>query len=122
MSDSKTTNATIISGRFKPGNKMAAGRTSRGQKLRAAILASISRDDVESITRTLIEQAKAGDLGAAKILLGFIGKGDSGPEVAVQINSIADQYPEPVTPETLETMRADIMGRFARARDAAAAD
>jgi hypothetical protein len=89
MSDTQTPNATIVSGRFQPGNRAAAGRTSRGQKLRAAILASISREDVEAITRTLIEQAKAGDQGAAKILLGFIGKPTEGPAVAIQVNNQA---------------------------------
>lgn len=132
MSDAKTPNPTIVSGRFRPGNKAAAGRTSRGQKLRAAVLASISRDDVEAITKTLIAQAIGGDLGAAKILLGFIGKCDSGPGVAIQVNShaetschepgrvagIAEHSPEPVAPKDLETMRAEIMGRIARARDA----
>lgn len=87
MSDAKTPNATIISGRFGPGNKAAAGRQSRGQKLRSAIMASISRADVEAITRTLVEQAKAGDQGAAKILLGFIGKPTEGPCVAIQVNN-----------------------------------
>ena len=125
MSDAKTPNPTIVSGRFQPGNKMACGRTSRGQKLRAAILASISRADVEAITKSLIEQAKAGDQGAAKILLGFIGKATEEPVIAIQHNVSTgasidrDQHPpEPATTETLEVMRADIMVRIARARDA----
>ena len=129
MSDSKIPNATIISGRFGPGNRAAAGRQSRGQKLRSAIMASISRDDVESITRVLIEQAIGGDQGAAKILLGFIGRPTDGPAVAIQVNasgresghvpSIAEHPPEPVTAEDLETMRASLMGRIGQARDAA---
>lgn len=106
MSDS-TPNTTIVSGRFQPGNKMAAGRTSRGQKLRAAILASISREDVQAITRTLIDQAKAGDQGAAKILLSYIGKPTEGPDVAIQFNASQTSSREPGRAvQLLERIRA----------------
>ncbi len=87
MSDVTTPNTTIVSGRFTKGNRAAAGRTSRGQKLRAAILASIGPADVIAITQALVAQAINGDLGAAKILLGFIGKPTEGPAVAIQVNS-----------------------------------
>ena len=90
MNDSTTPNAapstTIVSGRFTKGNKAAAGHSSRSQKLRGAILASISREDVQAITRTLVAQAVDGDQGAAKILLSFIGKPTEGPAVAIQNN------------------------------------
>ena len=94
MSDSTTPNAapstTIVSGRFTKGNKAAVGHSSRSQKLRGAILASISRADVEAITRTLVAQAVDGDQGAAKILLGFIGKPTEGPTVAIQVNNASE--------------------------------
>ena len=89
MSDTITTAA---SGRFQPGNTAACGHSSRSQKLRGAILAAISVDDVSEITATLIQQAKAGDQVAAKLLLGYIGKAPELPGVAVQV---VNQLTEP---------------------------
>lgn len=86
MSDTIT---TAPSGRFQPGNTAACGHSSRSQKLRGAILAAISENDVAEITATLIQQAKAGDQVAAKLLLGYIGKEPS-PSVAVQVNQVSE--------------------------------
>lgn len=78
------------SGRFQPGNTAACGHSSRSQKLRGAILAAITEDDVSEITATLIQQAKAGDQVAAKLLLSYIGKATEGPSVAVQVNQVSE--------------------------------
>ena len=86
MSDTIT---TAPSGRFQLGNTAACGHSSRSQKLRGAILAAISENDVAEITATLIQQAKAGDQVAAKLLLGYIGKAPEQPGVAVQVNQVA---------------------------------
>ena len=132
MSDSTTPSTTLVSGRFTKGNKAAAGHSSRSQKLRGAILASISREDVQAITATLVDQAKAGDLGAAKLLLSFIGKPTEGPAVAIQVNGtnqtpshspgrdagVAEHAHEPVAPENFEAMRAELMSRIGQSRDA----
>lgn len=82
MSDTIT---TAPSGRFQPGNTAACGHSSRSQKLRGAILAAISENDVAEITATLIQQAKAGDQVAAKLLLGYIGKAPEQPVVATVV-------------------------------------
>ncbi len=77
-------------GRFQPGNKAAVGRQSRQQRLRNAIFAAVSFEDIKTITEGLVTQAKAGDLDAVKLLLGFIGKGAGGPAgplVAIQNNT-----------------------------------
>ena len=87
MSDTITTAA---SGRFQLGNTAACGHSSRSQKLRGAILAAISENDVAEITATLIQQAKAGDQVAAKLLLGYIGKAPEQPGVAVQVNQVSE--------------------------------
>jgi hypothetical protein len=78
---------TKKNGLFQPGNRAAVGHSTRSQKLRNAILHSISREDVQAITAKLIEQARAGDQAAAKLLLGYIGKPVEGPQVAIQVNS-----------------------------------
>ena len=87
MSEEKI--VTKHNGRFQPGNRCSVGHSSRSQKLRAAVLQAISRDDIQSIMQELVRQARDGDQGAAKLILGFIGKasGDAeGPSVAVQLN------------------------------------
>jgi hypothetical protein len=80
-------------GRFQAGNRAAVGRQSRQQRLRNAIFAAVTIEDIKSITQGLVFKAIAGDLDAAKLLLGFIGKGTAGPLVAIQNNSTG-------TPET----------------------
>ena len=82
MSDTIT---TATSGRFQPGNTAACGHSSRSQKLRGAILAAITENDVSQITAALIRQAKDGDQVAAKLLLSYIGRAPEQPSVAVQV-------------------------------------
>ena len=77
---------TKANGLFKAGNKAAAGHSSKSQKLRAGILSAISQSDIKAITQKLVEQARGGDQGAAKLLLQFIGKPaeSSGTQVLIQ--------------------------------------
>lgn len=79
-------NTTPKNGQFKKGNRAAVGHSSKSQKLRAAILSTISQGDIRDITKKLIEAAKTGDQGAAKLLLGYIGRDPESPVVAVQVN------------------------------------
>ena len=65
----ETPSATGTNGRFQPGNQAAVGHSSRSQKLRHVMLEAISEDDVRAIVTKLISLAKAGNLGAAKLLL-----------------------------------------------------
>ena len=54
------------------------------------MLAAVSEDDMRAVTRKLVEQAKGGDLKAIDLLLNrTLGKADSGPLVAVQMNQKA---------------------------------
>lgn len=58
-------------GRFTPGNKAARGNpyARRVAQLRSALLRAVSADDVQAVARKLVEQAKAGDVQAARVLL-----------------------------------------------------
>lgn len=58
-------------GRFRPGNRAACGNPLGGkvQALRVALVQAVDEDDVAKIAAGLIEQAIAGDVQAAKIIL-----------------------------------------------------
>jgi hypothetical protein len=58
-------------GRFAPGNPGGPGNPHAATvaKLRAAILAAVTPEDIDGIIRALVHRAKGGDLGAAKELL-----------------------------------------------------
>ncbi|MCL4195836.1 MAG: hypothetical protein KJZ87_29130 [Thermoguttaceae bacterium] len=64
-------------GRFAPGNKLGRGSplAGRAAKLRAALLASVSDDDIREIAAMLVQKAKEGDLPAiAQLLDRVLGK------------------------------------------------
>lgn len=81
-------------GRFQAGNKAAVGRQSRQQRLRNAIFAAVSFEDIQQITKGLVGKAIAGDLDAAKLLLNFVGKGTGGPMIAIQNNTGTPETPQ----------------------------
>jgi len=58
-------------GRFTPGNAGGPGNPLGGKvaRLRAALIEAVSEDDIRAIAHRLIEQAKEGNLAAAKELL-----------------------------------------------------
>lgn len=58
-------------GRFVPGNKVAVGNplNRRVGQLRSALIRAVTTDDLRAIIRKLIEQAKAGDVIAAREVL-----------------------------------------------------
>ena len=66
MATVKTTDGHDKKGRFTKGNKCATGR--RVTDLRRALLAAVKPQDMADIAQSLIEAAKAGDLGAAALL------------------------------------------------------
>jgi len=84
---------TQKNGQFRPGNQAAVGHSSKSQKLRASVLSAITQGDIRDITKELIRQAKAGDQGAAKLLLQYIGKPAEGPAIAIQ-NVIQQRTPD----------------------------
>tara|TARA_E500000318_G_scaffold93927_1_gene93187 strand:+ start:961 stop:1281 length:321 start_codon:yes stop_codon:yes gene_type:complete len=58
-------------GRFAPGNRGGPGNPLAGKisKLRAALVAAVTEDDIHEIARSLIATAKGGDVRAVKELL-----------------------------------------------------
>lgn len=58
-------------GKFLPGNKLAAGNpmNMKMSRLRAGLLSAIEEADISAVIRKLVEQAKSGDVSAAKVLL-----------------------------------------------------
>jgi len=68
-----TTNGSgrTAGGRFATGNAGGPGNPHAPTvaKLRAAILAAVTPEDIDAIVRAMIQRAKGGDLGATKELL-----------------------------------------------------
>jgi hypothetical protein len=60
-------------GRFATGNRGGPGNPFARQvaALRAALVASVSEEDLEAVARTLVRQAQQGDVAAAKLLLSY---------------------------------------------------
>ena len=58
-------------GRFAPGNKLAKGNpfAKQTQQLRVALYEAVTAKDLKAIVKSLIEQAKKGNVPAAKEVL-----------------------------------------------------
>ena len=81
--DQTAMNGRIQNGTFAPGNKAAAGRSSRAVELRRAFVDAVSVEDIQAIASALVKSAKDGDIAAAKLVLDRLGKVDpSRDEVA----------------------------------------
>ncbi len=67
-------------GRFLPGNKLGRGNPHARQHaaLREALLAAVTPDDLQAVVRGLLEQAKQGNVPAARELLDRV-LGRAGP-------------------------------------------
>lgn len=68
-------------GRFVPGNQAAAGHprpfAAQAAALRKAFVEAVTPEDLAAVAHKLISKAKAGDLGAIKLLLSWtLGKPD----------------------------------------------
>ncbi len=61
-------------GKFAPGNRIAKGNgfSRKIMKFRAAMFASVSRDDIKAIVGQLITQARAGEGWAIKLSLEYL--------------------------------------------------
>ncbi len=75
-------------GRFGIGNTFGRGNphASKVQKLRTAMLAAVTEDDVSAIVRALVMLARNRDLKAAKLILDLIGckpEGDTSPGLEI---------------------------------------
>lgn len=70
-------------GRFTAGNRHGRGNPHARQHalLREALLAAVTADDVKAIVRSLVEQAKVGNVPAARELLDrVVGRAGPAPE------------------------------------------
>lgn len=65
---------TADNGRFRVGNQAAVGHSSRSQRLRGAMLASVTEQDVQAIVAKLVDLARDGDTKAMALLFSIIGK------------------------------------------------
>ena len=74
--DQTAMNGRIQNGTFAPGNKAAAGRSSRAMELRKAFVDAVSVEDIQAIAAALVKSAKDGDISAAKLVLDRLGKVD----------------------------------------------
>lgn len=67
-------------GRFLPGHAGGPGNPHAGQvaRLRSAMLAAVSEDDIRAIVRQLVDRATAGDVRAAQeVLTRCLGKAEA---------------------------------------------
>lgn len=79
-------------GRFAEGNRLGRGNpmARRVARLRAALLRSVTADDIETVVRALIERARSGDVAAARELLDrCLGKGE-GVDLLVRLEAVED--------------------------------
>src|SRR5262245_36595281 len=70
-------------GRFTRGNTIAVGNpfARRVAALRAALLATVTEDDIRAVAARLLEQAKEGDVPSARLLLSYtLGKPAAAPD------------------------------------------
>ena len=70
-------NGRDVRGRFTKGNPGGSGNpfARRVAALRSTLIREVTRDDIRAIVRKLIEQARAGDIAAAKeVLLRTLGR------------------------------------------------
>ncbi len=146
MNDTSANGIHTPNGKFAAGNPGGPGNPHGGQvaRLRAAMLEAVTPEDMRAVTRKLVEMALEGDLKAIDLLLNrTLGKADSGPLVAVQMNQQVDGLGEirgraaaiadrlraeraeraargivevPPTPEELERRKAEAMQILQRLR------
>ena len=93
MNETSANGIHTSGGKFAAGNPGGPGNPHGGQvaRLRAVMLEAVTPEDMRDVTRKLVEMAKGGDLKAIHLLLNWtLGKADSGPLVAVQMNQQAN--------------------------------
>ena len=83
-------------GTFGPGNQFGSGNPHRSQvqKLRGAMLAAITAEDVQMIVLAMIDKAIAGDIAAAKLILSTIGPPTEGDTTATAPVITQDNFKE----------------------------
>lgn len=90
--DETATNGRNELGRFEPGNQCSKGRQNHSAELKRAFTEAVTVQDIENIVKTLVRMAADGDVPASKLVLDrALGKPDSGPMVALQINQASNE-------------------------------
>ena len=87
-------------GRFAPGNRGGPGNPYARQvaALRSALLASVTAEDMRQLGRALLDQARAGDAAAARVLLAYLlGRPGEAPDP----ERLGEQEDELTIPELL---------------------
>ena len=106
-----STNGRNGSGQFATGNKYGKGNPLFGKvaTLRSATLKSITPATVKGLIKSLIDQAMAGDIAAAKLILPYlIGQPATAKELEAEMES------EPITIDhmTNEELQAFAQGKY----------
>ena len=111
-----STNGRNGSGQFATGNKHSKGNPLFGKvaTLRSAVLKSVTPATVKGLVKSLIDQAMAGDIAAAKLILPYlIGQ----PATAKELEAEADSEPIAMDRMTDEELQAHIQGIYKPGRD-----
>ena len=111
-----STNGRNGSGQFATGNKHGKGNPHFGKvaTLRSAVLKSVTPTTVKGLVKSLIDQAMAGDIAAAKLILPYlIGQ----PATAKELEAEADSEPIAMDRMTDEELQAHIQGIYKPGRD-----
>ena len=106
-----STNGRNGSGQFATGNKHGQGNPhfAKVASLRSAVLKSVTPATVKGLIKSLIDQATAGDIAAAKLILPYlIGQPATAKELETEIES------EPITIDhmTNEELQAFAQGKY----------
>ena len=111
-----STNGRNGSGQFTTGNRHGKGNPLFGKvaTLRSAVLKSVTPTTVKGLVKSLIDQAMAGDIAAAKLILPYmIGQ----PATAKELETEADSEPIAMDRMTDEELQAHIQGIYKPGRD-----
>lgn len=111
-----STNGRNGLGQFTTGNRHGKGNPLFGKvaTLRSAVLKSVTPATVKGLVKSLIDQAMAGDIAAAKLILPYlIGQ----PATAKELEPEADTEPIVMDRMTDEELQAHIQGIYKPGRD-----
>ena len=106
-----STNGRNGSGQFTTGNKHGKGNPLFGKvaTLRSAVLKSVTPATVKGLVKSLIYQAKAGDIAAAKLILPYlIGQ----PATAKELETQVESEPTELDYMTDEELQAVAQGKY----------
>ena len=106
-----STNGRNGSGQFTTGNQHGKGNPLFGKvaTLRSAVLKSVTPATVKGLVKSLIDQAMAGDIAAAKLILPYlIGQ----PATAKEMEAEAEAEPTTIDYMTDEELQAVAQGKY----------